>query len=99
MYDSETHQQTRAHACIGASRSAATSTVSILFHFSVFLVYLSHLNCGRPTFDVLVYPDPRVSICCFRARYGTGRHQLAFKPAVSVIILSTLVVSREVTAQ
>ena len=53
----------------------------------------------KPTFDCLVYPDPRVSSCCFSARNGTGRRQLEVEAAVSIVVSSTLVASRGVTGQ
>ena len=63
------------------------------------LVCLSRLNCYKPTFECLVYPDPHVSICCFSARHGTGRHQLEAETAASIIASSTLVAPRGVTGR
>ena len=86
IYDSETHQETRAYSFTGTSRSAAT------FIYREYIEQFSLCRCARlcckPTFECLVYPDLRVSICCFSSRNGT-----------SIIVSSTLVASRGVTGQ
>ena len=62
---------------------------SVVFQtFFSALVCPSRLNCCKTTFDCLVYPDLRVSICCFSARNCTsiivsGSIQGSHRPVVN----------------